>query len=443
MEVGIKFWVVFRPKDRHDDCMHIQQIALKLGNFIEYEAWIAAHCDAGVITLLPGDTLIIPPGQLHAVYTPVASFATGGHFYHYGCMHLTEMSRYLGVVAGNCLTNQMLHNALETLRRMMIVIPRLSPRIQLFRRSLFALCIMVTQGMQYHAKGGSTTAAADTETAQLSIKIAGAISTSLGVNKRKTGPVFLYEVRDDVILHHGPCFACTSLHRRDNSQMEPTYGELLSSLANNNRNEPRMSATETEKELCALVEDSVTTGDDIEIDMEEAIVEGFQYGFTRLLHQILGGAWMLDKETGKKGGGILANDMGPLRQSSMVVTNNLTKRMVGPLRPCKSNSPGNLVCQVALVSQWASEIAKMVVVLRVIEHHGQSRTTDPLKLNAAHIVVTSYSIVASEYATFAPPTKDESNSKKAASQSNSDSDSGEVVTKKQPGREKGKMHYAA
>jgi hypothetical protein len=57
-------------------------------------------------------------------------------------------------------------------------------------------------------------------------------------------------------------------------------------------------------------------------------------------------------------------------------------------------------------------------------------------------VVTSYSIVASEYATFAPPAKDESKSKskfkKAASQSDSDSDSDEVVTKKKLGKAKGK-----
>jgi hypothetical protein len=67
-------------------------------------------------------------------------------------------------------------------------------------------------------------------------------------------------------------------------------------------------------------------------------------------------------------------------------------------------------------------------------------STDPLKLKAAHVVVTSYSIVASEYATFAPEAKDESKSKskskKAASQSDSDSD--DIVTKKRPGKAKGK-----
>ncbi|KAG1773596.1 SNF2 family N-terminal domain-containing protein [Suillus placidus] len=204
--------------------------------------------------------------------------------------------------------------------------------------------------------------------------------------------------------------------------------------------EPRMSVTETEKALRALVEDSVTP-DDIEIDMEEAIVEGFQDGITLLPHQVLGRAWMRDKETGKKRGGILADDMG-LGKTIQTLTRIVDGRAKKSDKADGWAATTLVICPVALVSQWASEIAKMAVGLRVIEHHGQSRTTDPLKLKAAHVVVTSYSIVASEYATFAPPAKDESKSKskskKAASQSGSDSDSDEVVTKKKPGRAKGK-----
>jgi hypothetical protein len=77
----------------------------------------------------------------------------------------------------------------------------------------------------------------------------------------------------------------------------------------------------------------------------------------------------------------------------------------------------------------------MAVGLRVIEHHGQSRTTDPLKLKQAHVVVTSYPTVASEYATFAPEAKDESGFKsksksKSKAASDPDSDSSEGFTKK-------------
>lgn len=95
----------------------------------------------------------------------------------------------------------------------------------------------------------------------------------------------------------------------------------------------------------------------------------------------------------------------------------------------------SVICPVSLVSQWASEISRMAIGLRVIEHHGQSRTTDPSKLKQAHVVVTSYSTVASEYAAFTPEAKDETKSKKSKSKamaaaSDSDSDSSEGLTKR-------------
>jgi SNF2 family DNA or RNA helicase len=87
-----------------------------------------------------------------------------------------------------------------------------------------------------------------------------------------------------------------------------------------------------------------------------------------------------------------------------------------------------VVCPVSLVSQWASEIAKMAKNMIVVEHHGPSRTTsmsrtlhslsttdsslDPETLKRAHVVVTSYAITASEYAAFQP--KDESKPKKGS-----------------------------
>ncbi|KAG2062626.1 hypothetical protein BDR04DRAFT_1123818 [Suillus decipiens] len=154
MDIGVKFWVLFSPNDRSDDRKHLQDFALRLGNFTENESWIRQNCNAEVVTLRRGDMLMMPPSQVHAVYTPVASFVIGGHFYHYGGMHLTKMSRYLDVTVADCLTNQDLHIALETLRRMMIAIP--TSLVSSDMRSLLALCVMVTQGKQYLAKGGST-----------------------------------------------------------------------------------------------------------------------------------------------------------------------------------------------------------------------------------------------------------------------------------------------
>jgi hypothetical protein len=70
----------------------------------------------------------MPPGTLHAVYTPVPSFSIGGHFYHYMCLHLTELTRYIDAEVADSTTNQDLEHALETLRRMMIMVPYLSRR---------------------------------------------------------------------------------------------------------------------------------------------------------------------------------------------------------------------------------------------------------------------------------------------------------------------------
>lgn len=74
--------------------------------------------------------------------------------------------------------------------------------------------------------------------------------------------------------------------------------------------DPRTSAAEAEKALRQLVEESHNDTADDEIDMNQATVEGFSDGIALLPHQVLGRAWMKERETGKKTGGILADDMG-------------------------------------------------------------------------------------------------------------------------------------
>jgi hypothetical protein len=68
---------------------------------------------------------------------------------------------------------------------------------------------------------------------------------------------------------------------------------------------------ETEKQLRELMGNSMNQDVAASIDLEEdAIVPGFREGIKLLPHQIVGRAWMKDRETGKKAGGILADDMG-------------------------------------------------------------------------------------------------------------------------------------
>ncbi|KAF9242263.1 SNF2 family N-terminal domain-containing protein [Melanogaster broomeanus] len=198
--------------------------------------------------------------------------------------------------------------------------------------------------------------------------------------------------------------------------------------------DPHMSAAEAEKALRALVEDTVNNkGDEVEIDMSEAVVDGFADGIALLPHQVIGRAWMRERETGKKTGGILADDMG-LGKTIQTLTRIVDGRAKKSDKAEGWAASTLVICPVALVSQWAAEISHMAVGLRVIEHHGQSRTTDPLKLKQAHVVVTSYPTVASEYAAFAPAAKDESRSKpKSKSKvvaNASDSESSDGFTKK-------------
>ncbi|KAG8215967.1 putative ATP-dependent helicase, partial [Butyriboletus roseoflavus] len=221
--------------------------------------------------------------------------------------------------------------------------------------------------------------------------------------------------------------------RVPNNADVPTW-EIFDTPDERDLHDPYMSAAEAEKALRALVEDTVNSTDDTEIDMSEAIVPGFASGIVLLPHQVIGRNWMRERETGKKTGGILADDMG-LGKTIQTLTRIVDGRAKKSDKLDGWAASTLVICPVSLVSQWASEISRMAVGLRVIEHHGQSRTTDPLKLQQAHVVVTSYSTVASEYAAFTPEAKDETKSKKTKSKamtaaSDSDSDSSEGLTKR-------------
>lgn len=113
---------------------------------------------------------IMPPGQHHTVYTPMASFCRGGHFFNFDTMHLTELSRFADVTHGKYITNDTHLGTLETLCRLVIslaILPasRSESRLrssgfcwitnvsELYKRSLIALCGMVVYYTQYIAQG--------------------------------------------------------------------------------------------------------------------------------------------------------------------------------------------------------------------------------------------------------------------------------------------------
>lgn len=66
---------------------------------------------------------------------------------------------------------------------------------------------------------------------------------------------------------------------------------------------------DAQRALKELVEGAIGAADLEGVDMKDATVNGFKEGITLMPHQIQGRAWMRERETGKKCGGILADDV--------------------------------------------------------------------------------------------------------------------------------------
>ncbi|KZS88385.1 hypothetical protein SISNIDRAFT_418266 [Sistotremastrum niveocremeum HHB9708] len=209
--------------------------------------------------------------------------------------------------------------------------------------------------------------------------------------------------------------------------------------------EPVRTQAEVDEDLKELLKGSENI--EVEIDMADSIVPGFREGLTLLPHQIVARKWMKERETGKKSGGILADDMG-LGKTIQTLARIIEGRPTKSDREDGWDAPTLVVCPVGLMSQWASEINKVAAKQRVIQHHGPGRTQDPYELTRAHVVLTSYQVVANEFAAYTFDAKDESakpkskpKKKSKADDSDSDSDSvGKSIKKKAP--KKKKQHSA-
>ncbi|KAH7871361.1 SNF2 family N-terminal domain-containing protein [Lentinula edodes] len=188
-----------------------------------------------------------------------------------------------------------------------------------------------------------------------------------------------------------------------------------------------ISPADAEKALRDLMGGAMNQDVDVEINPDDATVKGFKDEFKLLDHQVIGRKWMRDREDPKlkRMGGILADDMGLGK-----TIQTLTRIVEGcPRKSDKEDGwdPATLVvCPLALVQQWADEIKRITTGLTVVKHQGPSRDSDPRKLKRAHIVITTYDTLKSEYGVFNPGDGQRKVKTKKTVASDDDSDSSEA-----------------
>ena len=145
-------------------------------------------------------------------------------------------------------------------------------------------------------------------------------------------------------------------------------------------------------------------------DEDDGTVEGLAVKL--LPHQVEGVAWMMDKEISHKKktrGGVLADDMGlgkTIQSVALILMNPRPSKEEGEKdkknKIAAAVSKSTLVvAPLALIKQWESEVKTKVEqehALRVLVHHGASRTKRGADLKKYDIVITTYQTLTSEHA---------------------------------------------
>ncbi|KAF8809842.1 SNF2 family DNA-dependent ATPase [Phlegmacium glaucopus] len=107
----------------------------------------------------------------------------------------------------------------------------------------------------------------------------------------------------------------------------------------------------------------------------------------RLLnHQVIGVAWMLDKERSQDRGGILADDMGLGKTVQMIAT--MAMNMPALEDECRTTL---IVVPAALLQQWKDEIeTKSNNIFKVHIHHGKDKLKKLSQVASKDVIITSY-----------------------------------------------------
>lgn len=87
-------------------------------------------------------------------------------------------------------------------------------------------------------------------------------------------------------------------------------------------------------------------------------------------------------------GGVLADDMG-LGKTVQVLAHLCVEHAAGRLA-----EPALVVCPTSVVGNWEAEVARFAPELQVVVFHGSDRSAKTAQLAAAHLVITSYALLA-------------------------------------------------
>jgi SNF2 family DNA or RNA helicase len=200
----------------------------------------------------------------------------------------------------------------------------------------------------------------------------------------------------------------TRLRKKKKQQQEQRNDDIGKSLAS------RLQALDVKDQEASVKDAQGGDGNDEDDDEEDGTVEGLKVKL--LPHQVDGVAWMIEKETGMHNkraklpkGGILADDMGlgkTVQSLALILSNSRPEKGVEPenKKNAISDSTGKgtlVVAPLALIKQWEAEINSKVTkshALKVLVHHGPSRTKSAEKLKQYDVVITTYQVLASEHA---------------------------------------------